>query len=63
LGQALSAASRNINELLRYKFHKENNLPEHHALYDFLCESCIDQSLETRESLYLPRPFQKLMTS
>ena len=26
--------SRNINELLRYKFHKENNLPEHHALYD-----------------------------
>lgn len=26
--------SRNINELLRYKFHKQNNLPEHHALYD-----------------------------
>lgn len=26
--------SRNINELLRYKFHKDNNLPEHHALYD-----------------------------
>lgn len=25
---------RNINELLRYKFHKDNNLPEHHALYD-----------------------------
>lgn len=26
--------SRNINELLRYKFHKDNNVPEHHALYD-----------------------------
>ena len=26
--------SRHINELLRYKFHKDNNLPEHHALYD-----------------------------
>ena len=26
--------SRNINELLRYKFHKDSNLPEHHALYD-----------------------------
>ncbi|MBB5390775.1 MULTISPECIES: 3'-5' exoribonuclease domain-containing protein [unclassified Herbaspirillum] len=26
--------SRNINELLRYKFHKESKLPEHHALYD-----------------------------
>ncbi len=26
--------NRNINELLRYKFHKDNNLPEHHALYD-----------------------------
>jgi hypothetical protein len=26
--------SRNINELLRYSFHKENGLPEHHALYD-----------------------------
>jgi len=26
--------SRNINELLRYEFHKKNNLPEHHALYD-----------------------------
>lgn len=25
---------RNINELLRYRFHKDNNLPEHHALYD-----------------------------
>lgn len=26
--------SRNINELLRYEFHKKNQLPEHHALYD-----------------------------
>ncbi|MFL9927157.1 3'-5' exoribonuclease [Herbaspirillum lusitanum] len=26
--------SRNINELLRYEFHKKNKLPEHHALYD-----------------------------
>ncbi len=26
--------ARNINELLRYSFHKKNNLPEHHALYD-----------------------------
>lgn len=26
--------TRNINELLRYSFHKKNNLPEHHALYD-----------------------------
>ncbi|MFS2113405.1 hypothetical protein [Herbaspirillum frisingense] len=25
---------RNINELLRYSFHKKNKLPEHHALYD-----------------------------
>lgn len=25
---------RNINELLRYNFHKKTNLPEHHALYD-----------------------------
>jgi hypothetical protein len=23
-----------INELLRFNFHRENNLPEHHALYD-----------------------------
>lgn len=28
--------SRNINELLRYEFHKKHNLPEHHALYDAL---------------------------
>jgi len=28
--------SRNINELLRYEFHKKNQLPEHHALYDAL---------------------------
>ncbi|AYR22310.1 3'-5' exoribonuclease [Herbaspirillum rubrisubalbicans] len=26
--------NRNINELLRYEFHKKNKLPEHHALYD-----------------------------
>ncbi len=26
--------SHDINELLRYEFHKKNNLPEHHALYD-----------------------------
>lgn len=26
--------ARNINELLRYEFHKKNQLPEHHALYD-----------------------------
>ncbi|QJQ02327.1 hypothetical protein C798_19415 [Herbaspirillum rubrisubalbicans Os34] len=26
--------ARNINELLRYSFHKKYNLPEHHALYD-----------------------------
>lgn len=26
--------ARNINELLRYEFHKKNGLPEHHALYD-----------------------------
>ena len=26
--------ARNINELLRYSFHKKNKLPEHHALYD-----------------------------
>lgn len=25
---------RNINELLRYAYHKNNGLPEHHALYD-----------------------------
>lgn len=25
---------RNINELLRYSYHKKNSLPEHHALYD-----------------------------
>jgi hypothetical protein len=25
---------RNINELLRYAYHKKNGLPEHHALYD-----------------------------
>lgn len=25
---------RNINELLRYEYHKLNGLPEHHALYD-----------------------------
>lgn len=25
---------RNINELLRYEFHKKSNLPEHHALND-----------------------------
>jgi len=25
---------REINELLRYDFHKRNQLPEHHALYD-----------------------------
>lgn len=25
---------RNINELLRYSFHKKSGLPEHHALYD-----------------------------
>lgn len=25
---------RNINQLLRYEFHKTNKLPEHHALYD-----------------------------
>ncbi len=24
----------NIKELLRYEYHKKNNLPEHHALYD-----------------------------
>ncbi len=24
----------NISELLRYEYHKKNNLPEHHALYD-----------------------------
>lgn len=28
------SVDRHINELLRYKFHKDNNLPEHHALYD-----------------------------
>lgn len=28
--------NRNINELLRYEFHKKNNLPEHHALNDAL---------------------------
>jgi hypothetical protein len=27
---------KNINELLRYEFHKQNALPEHHALYDAL---------------------------
>lgn len=27
---------RNINELLRYEFHKKNDLPEHHALNDAL---------------------------
>jgi hypothetical protein len=27
---------QNINELLRYEFHKQNALPEHHALYDAL---------------------------
>lgn len=26
--------SRNINKLLRYAYHKTNELPEHHALYD-----------------------------
>lgn len=26
--------ARNINELLRYEFHKRHALPEHHALYD-----------------------------
>lgn len=26
--------SRNINELLRYEFHRKHKLPEHHALYD-----------------------------
>lgn len=26
--------AQNINELLRYEFHKKNNFPEHHALYD-----------------------------
>jgi hypothetical protein len=26
--------ARNINELLRYNFHKKNQLPEHHALND-----------------------------
>jgi len=25
---------RDINELLRYEYHKKNNLPEHHALFD-----------------------------
>ncbi|MDY7577274.1 3'-5' exoribonuclease [Herbaspirillum sp. RTI4] len=25
---------RNINELLSYTFHKKNNFPQHHALYD-----------------------------
>ncbi|WP_426342905.1 hypothetical protein ACN9MZ_14550 [Pseudoduganella sp. S-14] len=25
---------RNINELLRYEYHKSNGLPEHHALHD-----------------------------
>ena len=25
---------RNLNELLRYEYHKKNGLPEHHALYD-----------------------------
>jgi len=29
-------SSRNVNELLRYEFHKKHNLPEHHALYDAL---------------------------
>lgn len=24
----------NLNELLRYEYHKKNGLPEHHALYD-----------------------------
>lgn len=28
--------SRNINELLRYEFHKKFELPDHHALYDAL---------------------------
>lgn len=28
--------ARDINELLRYEFHKRHNLPEHHALYDAL---------------------------
>lgn len=28
--------SCNINELLRYDFHRKNNLPEHHALNDAL---------------------------
>lgn len=28
--------NRHINELLRYEFHKKNNLPEHHSLYDAL---------------------------
>lgn len=32
--------ARNINELLRYSFHKKNNLPEHHALYDALANRC-----------------------
>ncbi len=27
-------SARNINELRRYAFHKKNNFPEHHALYD-----------------------------
>lgn len=28
--------AQNINELLRYEFHQQCNLPEHHALFDAL---------------------------
>lgn len=28
--------NQKINELLRYEYHKKNNLPEHHALNDAL---------------------------
>lgn len=30
----LHVGASNINELLRYEYHKKNGLPEHHALYD-----------------------------
>lgn len=42
------AVARNINELLRYEFHKKNDLPEHHALNDAMA-----MRHAFRERLYL----------
>jgi len=36
---------KNINELLHHEFHKKNNLPEHHALYDAMANRCVFREL------------------